>query len=66
MSEYFGGAVPRWAGYTVGFDIVRRFASSNRHLTLSELARIAPRVIWQALTSPAQTSPDAERCALYV
>ncbi len=46
--EYFGGAVPRWAGYTVGFDIVRRFASSNRDLTLSELARIPPRVIWQA------------------
>lgn len=37
---YFGGVVPRWAGYTVGYCLVWAYSDSHPELTVAELGRV--------------------------
>jgi hypothetical protein len=41
---YFGDRVPTWAGYTVGYCLVRAFAPGHPDLTHEDLTRLPPDV----------------------
>lgn len=44
--EYFGGRVPRWAGYTLAFEMLRAYAARFPDRSLAELAAADPREVW--------------------
>lgn len=40
---YYGDVVPGWAGYTIGYCLVRGYAERNPERTISDLVRTPPR-----------------------
>ena len=50
--EYFGGKVPTWAGYTVGYILVRDYAQERPGLSLADLSRVDAARIWVDRAEP--------------
>ncbi len=44
--DYYGGKVPRWAGYTLGFELVRAYSRRHGGLSPLDLVAVPSERIW--------------------
>ncbi|MBR9707571.1 MAG: DUF2268 domain-containing protein, partial [Candidatus Diapherotrites archaeon] len=42
-----GGEFPRWAGYSMGYWMVKSFRKSNMGLSWKEIIALPPKLVWK-------------------